>query len=52
MAKNVQGGETGTPLSSNIQNPYNSTDGVMVSVFDSSAVDRAFVPRSGQIKDY
>jgi hypothetical protein len=27
-------------------------DGVMVSVFASSAVDRGFEPRSGQTKDY
>ena len=26
--------------------------GVMVSMFDSSAVDRGFKPRSGQTKDY
>ena len=30
----------------------NRIDGVMVSVFASSAVDRGFEPRSGQIKDY
>ena len=30
----------------------NHTGGVMVSVLASSAVDRGFDPRSGQIKDY
>ena len=30
----------------------NHINGVMVSVFDSSAVDRGFEPRSGQTKDY
>ena len=30
----------------------NRIDGVMVSVFDSSAIERGFEPRSGQTKDY
>ena len=30
----------------------NRIGGAMVSVLDSSAVDRGFDPRSGQIKDY